>query len=73
MTTYSKKKEKKKKKTRNSPDKNLFGHVTAKPMDLTKIAQISCISRFQRPISSPPQMKNLQLVKFQPTPALAHN
>ena len=60
-------------KTRNSPDTNLFGHITAKSIDLTKIAQISCISRFQRPIPTPPQMKNLQLVEFQPTSAIAHN
>ena len=60
-------------KTRNSPDKNLFGHITAKPVDLTKIAQILCISRFQRPIPTHPQTKNLQLVKFRPTPALAHS
>ena len=60
-------------KTLNFPDKNLFGRITAKPVDLTKIVQISCISRFQRPIPTPPQMKNLQLVKFWPTPAFAHS
>ena len=66
MTTFPR-------KTRNSPDKNLFGHITAKSMDLTKIARISCISRFQRPIPTPPQTKNLQLVEFWPTLALAHS
>ena len=66
MTTFPR-------KTRNSPDRNLFGHITTKSMDLTKIAQISCISRFQRPIPAPPQTKNLQLVEFRPTPALAHS
>ena len=30
----------------NSPDKNLFGHITAKSIDLTQIVQISCIFRF---------------------------
>ena len=44
-----------------------------KSADLTKIARISCISRFQRPIPSPPQTKNLQLVKFRPSPAHAHS
>ena len=66
MTTFPR-------KTRNSPDRNLFSHITTKSMDLTKIARISCISRFQRPIPVPHQMKNLQLVEFQPTPALAHS
>ena len=66
MTTFPR-------KTRNSPDKNLFGHITTKSVNLTKIARISCISRFQRPIPVPPQMKNLQLVEFRPTPALAHS
>ena len=31
---------------RNSPDKNLFGHITAKSIDLTQIVQISRIFRF---------------------------
>ena len=66
MTTFPR-------KTRNSPDWNLFGHITAKSVDLTKIARIPCVSRFQRPIPVPPQMKNLQLVEFRPTPALAHS
>ena len=60
-------------KTQNSPDRNLFSHITGKSMDLTKIAQISCISRLQRPIPMPPQTKNLQLVEFWPTSAIAHN
>ena len=60
-------------KTRNSPDRNLFSHITTKSVDLTKSEQILCISRFQRPIPMPPQTKNLQLVKFWPTPALAHS
>ena len=60
-------------KTENSPDRNLFGHIAMKSVDLTKIAQISCISRFQRPIPMPPQMKNLQLVEFRPTSAIAQN
>ena len=44
-------------KTQNSPDRNLFGHITAKSVDLTKIAQISCIPRFQRPIPTSPQTR----------------
>ena len=30
----------------NSPDKNLFSHITAKSVDLTQIAQILHIFRF---------------------------
>ena len=60
-------------KIRNSPDRNLFGHIAAKSVDLTKIARISCISRLQGPIPAPSQMKDLQLIEFWPTPAIAHS
>ena len=39
---------------------------------LTKIARILCISRLQGPIPAPSQMNNLQLIEFQPTPAITH-
>ena len=41
--------------------------------DLTKIARILCISRLQGPIPAPSQMNNLQLIEFQPTPAITHS
>ena len=41
--------------------------------DLTKIAQISCISRLQGPIPEPSQTNILQLIEFRPTPAIAHS
>ena len=42
-------------------------------VDLTKIAQILCISRLQGPIPAPSQMKDLQLIEFRPTRAIAHS
>ena len=44
-----------------------------KSADLTKIAQISCISRLQGPIPAPSQTNNLQLIEFWPTPAITHS
>ena len=41
--------------------------------DLTKIARIFCTSRIQGPIPAPSQMNNLQLIKFQPTPAITRS
>ena len=41
--------------------------------DLTKIAQISCISRLQGPIPAPSQTKDLQLIEFWPTLTIAHS
>ena len=39
---------------RNSPDKNLFGHVTAKSIDLTPIVRISHIFQILSSIPVPP-------------------
>ena len=44
-----------------------------KPVDSTKIMQILCISRLQRPILAPLQMKNLQHIEFQLIPAFTHS
>ena len=44
-----------------------------KSIDLTKIMQISSISRLQGPIPAPSQMKNIQQAEFRPTPAIAHS
>ena len=44
-----------------------------KSMDLTRITQISSISRLQGPISAPSQMKNIQQAEFRATPAIAHS
>ena len=44
-----------------------------KSMDLTRITQISSISRLQGPIPAPSQMKNIQQAEFQATPEIAHS
>ena len=45
----------------------------AKSIDLTRIMQISSISRLQGPIPAPSQMKNIQQAEFRATPAIAHS
>ena len=42
-----------------------------KSMDLTRITQISSISRLQGPIPAPSQTKNIQQAEFRVTPAIA--
>ena len=44
-----------------------------KSMDLTRIMQISSISRLQGPIPAPSRMKNIQQAEFRATPAIAHS
>ena len=44
-----------------------------KSIDLTRIMQISSISRLQGPIPAPSQMKNIQQAEFRATPAIAHS
>ena len=56
----------------NSTDNNLFGHVTAKSIHLTKLREFHVFSALKFN-SSAPHTKNLQLVEFQPTPPFAHS
>ena len=42
-------------------------------MDLTRIMQISSLSRLQGPIPAPSQTKNIQQAEFRATPAIAHS
>ena len=44
-----------------------------KSIDLTRITQISSISRLQGPIQAPSQTKNIQQAEFRATPAIAHS
>ena len=44
-----------------------------KSIDWTNIMQILSISRLQRPIPAPSQMKNVQQAEFQATPAITHS
>ena len=45
-------------KTRNSPDNNLFGHVSAKPMDLTKLCKFHVFPGFKDPFPCPSDEKS---------------
>ena len=42
-----------------------------KSMDLTRIMQISNLSRLQRPAPAPSQMKNIQQAEFRAIPTIA--
>ena len=42
-----------------------------KSMDLTRITQISSLSRLQGPFPAPSRVKNIQQAEFQATPAIA--
>ena len=42
-----------------------------KPMDLTRITQISSLSRLQEPLPVPSQMKDIQQAEFRAIPTVA--
>ena len=52
---------------------NYSSKEPVKSIDLTKIMQISSISRLQEPIPAPSQTKNIQQAEFRATPAIAHS
>ena len=58
-------------KVRISPNRNYSSKEPVKSMDLTRITQISSLSRLQGPFPAPSRMKNIQQAEFRVTPTIA--